>query len=94
MLRIWDHVESDPDVPVPCPLLTSSSPLGRLRVTMSVCALADGLLLVSILSSPLYDISHSDIRLLELMPISATSLIPVVLFPLLGIMTTAQVNLK
>lgn len=46
------------------------------------------------LSSPLYNISHSDIRLLELMPISATSLIPVVLFPLLGIMTTAQVNLN
>ena len=40
--------------------------------------------------------SHSQffnyaVRLLELLPISATSLIPVVLFPLLGIMTTAQV---
>ena len=48
----------------------------------------------SVSSSPLCNISHSDIRLLELMPISATSLIPVVLFPLLGIMTTAQVNLN
>ena len=32
--------------------------------------------------------------MLELLPISATSLLPVVLFPLLGIMTTAQVMRK
>ena len=48
----------------------------------------------SVSSHLLPSLSHlnSGVRLLELLPISATSLIPVVLFPLLGIMTTAQVS--
>ena len=87
-------MESDPDILVPCPLLTSSNPLARLSVTMSLCSLPDGVLLVSIPVCHHLHISDSSIRLLELLPISATSLIPVVLFPLLGIMTTAQVDLK
>ena len=51
-------MESHPHVCVPCHILTSAHPLAGLGVTMSLCALSDGLLLVRkdplMLSLPLY----------------------------------------